>query len=194
MNKLPFPGVNVECTADDKQYTQSIPFDVRLYVRAIRQINQVDVVMDPRIVFKPAGQRIIGSLLDREICGVVSPNNLFDMCNRIVNRLHDLHSKDGVVAFKNLHLETEALWEHDCDKCIYLGTSEENDMYFCDNTISHTLISRFGSYGHQYISGASFVEAIPEIWKAAVLAEARGFGSFLSDHHMIVIEDYIPGR
>lgn len=46
-----------------------------------------------------------------------------------------------------------ARFQHDCDDCISLGTSEEFDLYFCDQCGTSTVIARFGDGGSEYLSG-----------------------------------------
>ena len=53
---------------------------------------------------------------------------------------------------------TKPLHEHDCDKCVYLGTEQGNDLYYCDR--EPTVIARYGEYG-EYASGLCFADRIP---------------------------------
>ena len=46
----------------------------------------------------------------------------------------------------------EKQFSHDCDACVYLGSDDKNDFYFCKKGIP-TVISRFGSDGWEYTSG-----------------------------------------
>jgi len=43
-------------------------------------------------------------------------------------------------------------FSHDCDACVYLGSDEKNDFYFCKKAIP-TVIARFGNNGEDYTSG-----------------------------------------
>ncbi len=45
------------------------------------------------------------------------------------------------------------LYEHDCDKCNYIGSDNEFDVYYCANMLdSYTLILRYGNEGFEYNS------------------------------------------
>jgi len=47
--------------------------------------------------------------------------------------------------------------KHDCGSCLFLGTFERHDLYFCDKVIGGpTLIARWGSEGPDYTSGVEF--------------------------------------
>ena len=37
-------------------------------------------------------------------------------------------------------------FKHDCDSCKFLGSDDENDFYYCPNTIK-TVIARYGNDG-----------------------------------------------
>lgn len=50
-------------------------------------------------------------------------------------------------------------YEHDCDKCIFLGYEGKYDLYTCfkeDEPIIITLIVRYSSEGPDYYSGLSY--------------------------------------
>jgi hypothetical protein len=44
-------------------------------------------------------------------------------------------------------------YEHDCDKCTFLGPYREYDLYVCDGTV----LARYGS-GSRYVSGIPGVQ------------------------------------
>lgn len=74
-------------------------------------------------------------------------------------------------------MKTEPLFDHDCDRCIFLGTyNGYADLYWCKQSIGDrpTLIARFSSEEADYISGIPFYKVFPELAKAYVLAEAQG--------------------
>lgn len=52
----------------------------------------------------------------------------------------------------NAYRLPDPMWEHDCDCCVYLGTFNNADLYFCPRGIP-TVISRFSSDGPDYCSG-----------------------------------------
>ncbi len=43
-------------------------------------------------------------------------------------------------------------FSHDCNDCVYLGSDENNDFYFCEGGVP-TVIARFGNDGWEYYSG-----------------------------------------
>ena len=53
---------------------------------------------------------------------------------------------------------------HDCEECIYLGTYNETDLYFCDAT--PTVISRYSDNGPDYKSGLIFADKDIELGEA----------------------------
>jgi len=44
------------------------------------------------------------------------------------------------------------VFEHDCDKCVFLGHYEKHDLYYCGENIG-TVIARWSSNGPDYASG-----------------------------------------
>lgn len=61
-------------------------------------------------------------------------------------------------------------YKHDCDKCTFLGTFEEYDLYFCGEG-RPTVIARFGHDGPSYYSGLTFAE--PDINYPLFVAKQR---------------------
>ena len=50
-------------------------------------------------------------------------------------------------------------FEHDCEDCIFLGTWEHRDLYYCPNRRPlPTLIARSGDEPYNYTSGMAFGE------------------------------------
>jgi len=62
------------------------------------------------------------------------------------NIIHSIEERKGI----NL----PARFEHDCDRCEFLGQYREYDLYFCPS--EPTIICRFSSHGHEYKSGLVF--------------------------------------
>lgn len=52
-----------------------------------------------------------------------------------------------------LRLDNGPLYTHDCDKCVFLGSYDEKDMYYCPQEGLDTVIARFSDEGSDYISG-----------------------------------------
>jgi len=63
---------------------------------------------------------------------------------------------------------------HDCNCCRFLGTHEEQDLYYCHGNIP-TVIARHSSDGPDYTSGLSFVNHIPILGEAAKRALEKGY-------------------
>ena len=78
---------------------------------------------------------------------------------------------------ENTHIKPAARYKHDCDKCVYLGQHDGDDLYFCaqDSSYCHpTLIARYGNDGPEYRSGLCFKDIDPSIGAAYRLACERG--------------------
>lgn len=60
---------------------------------------------------------------------------------------------------------------HDCEECVFLGTQENYDLYYC--SANPTVIARYGSDG-DYLSGLILTERIPVLAVAAERAIAAG--------------------
>jgi hypothetical protein len=68
------------------------------------------------------------------------------------------------------------MYKHDCDACKYLGSTDEVDMYFCEQGGNMpTVIARYGSLGHQYTSGLVAADYSPWLKEAKTRAIAEGF-------------------
>ena len=72
-------------------------------------------------------------------------------------------------------MKKRPLYEHDCKDCIFLGTFENADLYFCTqgNTIK-TIIARFGNEGPSYISGLTFKDDNLYLKEAYKRSRAKG--------------------
>jgi hypothetical protein len=69
------------------------------------------------------------------------------------------------------------LFNHDCERCKFLGTFKGTDLYFCNKSWRITLISRYSSDGPDYTSGMFLVghdEHITEANKRAFSAGLLG--------------------
>ena len=73
-----------------------------------------------------------------------------------------------------------ALFRHDCDACVFLGTFGPYDLYLCPNKrgLWHSVIGRYGSDGPSYASsgldensveyfGTQIDHPLAETWKRA---------------------------
>jgi hypothetical protein len=69
-------------------------------------------------------------------------------------------------------MSLEPKHEHDCDACVYLGSDQWYDYYFCPRG-DQTLIARYGPDG-QYDSGMCFYGRNGSITEAGNRAIARG--------------------
>lgn len=79
-------------------------------------------------------------------------------------------------------------FEHDCERCVYLGRHEDRDVYVCPQYGWPTIVQRFGDRGSEYNSGAWLVEELPrEMGDRAVAfvgewgVDPSKFGPFDSD-------------
>lgn len=65
-------------------------------------------------------------------------------------------------------------YQHDCTKCVFLGTDGEYDLYVCEGEGRPTVIARYGDDGPQYKSGLASVGIDPHLTEAADWAVYRG--------------------
>lgn len=68
-------------------------------------------------------------------------------------------------------------FEHDCDRCLFLGRYNNVDLYVCARSnIADTVIARHSSEGSDYTSGLIFAHRniIPDLSEAMERAIARG--------------------
>lgn len=73
-------------------------------------------------------------------------------------------------------------YEHDCERCIFLGQSGRFDLYFADHgginygyePADATIIARFGDEGSAYNSGIALTKFYPEIGEGLEIALRRG--------------------
>ncbi len=49
------------------------------------------------------------------------------------------------------------IYKHDCEKCVFLGNFNNEDLYYCDQSIIPTVISRYSDVGPDYTSGMAFI-------------------------------------
>jgi hypothetical protein len=67
----------------------------------------------------------------------------------------------------------EPRYQHDCDKCHFLGQDAENDLYFCPRGGIPTVVARFGDGDDDFVSGynqAALLEPLAEAKRRAVTA------------------------
>lgn len=43
-------------------------------------------------------------------------------------------------------------YRHDCEKCVFLGSSDGNDLYFCPSALGGSVLARYSSKPHEYAS------------------------------------------
>jgi hypothetical protein len=65
----------------------------------------------------------------------------------------------------------EARYQHDCEECVFLGTHDRYDLYFCE--ANPTVIARYGIDG-DYLSGLLLAPTVPVLALAAIRAIAAG--------------------
>lgn len=61
----------------------------------------------------------------------------------------------------------EARYLHDCEECVFLGTHERYDLYYCN--ANPTVIARYGKDG-DYLSGLACASLVPVLAVAAIRA------------------------
>jgi len=80
-------------------------------------------------------------------------------------------------------MEAKKRFKHDCNKCKYLGTYKEYDLYFCAKGIE-TVIARYGSLGWENLSGLVFATSgsIESLYEAKNRAIKKGFLKESTEH------------
>jgi len=75
----------------------------------------------------------------------------------------------------NEQLTSTPVYDHDCERCVFLGRSTDGyaDLYHCTECHGPTVVARYGSLGHQYASGLMFASINPWLGEAKKLAEGR---------------------
>ena len=67
-------------------------------------------------------------------------------------------------------------FQHDCEKCQFMGHYLDHDMYYCDQSeFSPTVVVRYGSQGPEYQSGI-FEHLTEEKPLGKALQLAKNFG------------------
>ena len=64
-------------------------------------------------------------------------------------------------------------YEHDCERCHFLGRHKQYDLYYCDYGRDPTLLARYDSYGSSYLSGLHFATLCEPLAIALDLAKAQ---------------------
>lgn len=64
-------------------------------------------------------------------------------------------------------------YKHNCDKCVYLGTFNQFDLYYCNQEVlGPTVVARYGNLPHEYLSGLTMTD-LP-LLEAKKRAKERG--------------------
>ena len=66
------------------------------------------------------------------------------------------------------------LYNHDCDKCIFIDTIEVDDVLYDAYAGCDTVIARYGNEGYEYLSGYPSIGVCPVLTKVAQLAVTKG--------------------
>ena len=72
--------------------------------------------------------------------------------------------------------EDEPRYEHDCDRCVFLGCWFESDLYYCEQrTVGiPTVLARHSGQDFDYTSGLTLEQMVPSLAVAADRARQRG--------------------
>lgn len=69
----------------------------------------------------------------------------------------------------------DPLFQHDCERCTFLGSYQEQDLYHClQSNLGPTVIARRSSEGSDYSSGFIFVQRDPALREAWMRAKEKG--------------------
>jgi hypothetical protein len=65
-------------------------------------------------------------------------------------------------------------YQHDCDKCAFLGQDANYDLYFCSQGSLPTVIARYGDDAQEYMSGLQLADHIDQLGEAKRRSVAKG--------------------
>jgi hypothetical protein len=65
-------------------------------------------------------------------------------------------------------------YEHDCSVCLFLGTYNNMDLYWCGDSVTPTVVARYGNKWYEYKSGLALADMYPELAEARKRAADRG--------------------
>lgn len=168
---------------------EALPFKPYIFLKGDR--DKIDIFVDPRITFKNTGKNLFIERAGSHMPMVLSESHMMEVALDLSQMVQSIYYR-GEIEIVNYPLPDEPLWEHDCSKCVFLGTSREHDLYYCPGGFTSTLIARYGSRHSQYKSGIPLIKYDVDIWNAAVLAQERGLINLLDDQrYMLVIDDEI---
>jgi hypothetical protein len=70
----------------------------------------------------------------------------------------------------------EPKFDHDCNRCIFLGSYEGNDLYYCCiNPRLETIIARHSNKPDDYTSGLFLYRVDPLITEGVMRAKSKGY-------------------
>jgi hypothetical protein len=152
----------------------------------------VDVFVDPRLGIAEGAHRdyekgmksllaeyVYTPITNSDVCGV-------GIGERVARLMNDLYYEEIVDISETPHLDMRPRFAHACEECVYLGSNADADLYYCKKgLLGKTLIARHSDSGPDYVSGTCFVECVPDLWAAGILAEARGLGKFVKNLYTV---------
>ena len=78
--------------------------------------------------------------------------------NQILEIACKMKKMKNVLVLKDNRIVGTPKFRHNCDQCVFLGTYENRDMYFCSQSDMPTVIARYGNADHQYVSGKALAQ------------------------------------
>jgi hypothetical protein len=93
-----------------------------------------------------------------------------------VPRVAVLKVENDALRVYSVHDSQPPRYEHDCDKCVWLGCSDLADHWFCPSGgFGHqgSIIARFSSAGSDYTSMPIGLSTLEQEWHATLLSPLR---------------------
>ena len=138
--------------------------------------TSISFTLDPRFEVELGVRDQLMAALEKHLYGCVTPS-FMDMLAQVTHGILTDGLNKGQVVLNprrpGKHQTPE--FEHDCDKCTFLGHWDGHDLYHCTAQITGpTVIARFSSFGPDYKSGVLFSDQDTHLWCAKLLAEEEG--------------------
>jgi hypothetical protein len=161
-----------------------VEFDIRNSLVFDSSTCKLEIFIDPRVELIESGGEYINNVINKHNFDNIDHRLLISLNDRICGVIEWLYKRDE--CSENLSIYDSPMWDHDCGLCRYIATVDLHDLYCCNKGV---LIARYNSSPGGYIIGSCYkdIESKEFLWKAAVLAEHRGFGKFLNKLHVVRI-------
>ena len=114
--------------------------------RAHTEAQKKAILNQILMAWKKMPEQRLGQLID---------NATYNLYEKDIFYIEDEALAQKVVEFvlhSKVKAKVKSRFQHDCDKCLFLGQDKEHDFYFCDSRLP-TVIARYGNDDSEYASG-----------------------------------------